>query len=124
MVDDCEDNILLMELLLHSEGYQVRCATSGIKGLVEVSYEPPDLIILDLMMPDISGLEVIRYLENKCDSANIPIILLTANSNLRLEDVSGATQLCYKPFNFECFLDKIQSTLFPQQQIDSFSLNL
>ena len=111
IVDDCQDNILLMKLLLQSEGYEVRTATSGIKGVTEIKRQPPDLIILDLMMPDISGLEVIRYLKHKRNLGKIPIIMLTANSYLRHDDVRDADLLCYKPFNIDYFLHQIQSVL-------------
>jgi len=103
-----------MELLLKSEGYQVRSAATGMKGIAEIARKTPDLIILDLMMPDISGLEVIKYLKNRCRIGNVPIIMLTANSCLRHEDVRDVDALCYKPFNIDRLLAKIRSVLvFP-----------
>ena len=110
VIDDCKDNLFLMDLLLQSEGYQVRSADSGTKGIAEIKQRVPDLIILDLMMPDISGLEVIQHLKNKCQS-RVPIVMLTANSSLRQEDVEGIDALCYKPFNIDRILKLIQSIL-------------
>ena len=107
VVDDCEDNLLLMELLLQSEGYVVNSANSGRKGLAEFDKQQPDIIILDLMMPDISGLEFVRQLKDRCDISRIPIILLTANSNIFHEDVKDIDAVCYKPFDIYKILKTI-----------------
>ena len=109
VVDDCEDNLLLMELLLQSEGYKVKSANGGIEGLAQINKQSPDLIILDLMMPDMSGLEVIEHLKNKCQILNIPIMLLTANSDVRQEDIHDIDALCYKPFDIDSILETISS---------------
>ena len=111
VVDDCQDNLLLMELLLQSEGYEVKSANSGKEGLAAVKQKQPNLIILDLMMPDISGLEVVQRLKKKCHLSNIPIILLTANSNLRHEDVREVDALCYNPFDVNSLLEKVKLLL-------------
>ena len=111
VVYDCEDNLLLMKLLLQGEGYKVKSADSGRKGLAEISKQCPDLIVLDLMMPDISGLEVIQHLKDKYCTSNIPIILLTANSNIQHQDVKYADAVCYKPFDIYTILRKIKSLL-------------
>ena len=112
VVDDSEDNLLLMELLLRNEGYKVISANSGTKALEVVDKQRPDLIILDLMMPDMSGLEIIQHLKNKCYSVNIPILLLTANSEFKDAESQNVDALCYKPFNFDCILEQINSLLF------------
>lgn len=117
VVDDCEDNLLLMELLLQSEGYKVTSADSGMKGLAEIEKQAPDLIILDLMMPDISGLEVIKRLKGKCHIVDIPIILLTANADFQLRDVENIDALCYKPFNIDYILGQIRSILTLNLQV-------
>ena len=112
VVDDSEDNLLLMELLLQNEGYKVSSANSGTKGLEVVDKQRPDLIILDLMMPDMSGLEIIQHLKNKCYSANIPVLLLTANSEFRHAESQNIDALCYKPFTLDSILEKIRLLLF------------
>lgn len=111
VVDDSEDNLLLMELLLRNEGYKVSSANCGTKGLEAVDKQRPDLIILDLMMPDMSGLEIIEHLKNKRYSANIPILLLTANCEFKYAD-RNIDALCYKPFSFDRILEQINSLLF------------
>lgn len=111
VIDDCQDNLLLMELLLQSEGYRVSLASSGKQGLAKIRHSLPDLVVLDLMMPDISGLEVIKHLKNSRQLSDIPTLLLTANANLRRKDALDADELCYKPFNFHNILKKISSLL-------------
>ena len=111
VVDDCEDNLLLMELLLQNEGYAIESANSGRKGLAKFDEQQPDIIILDLMMPDISGLEFVRQLKDKYDISRIRIILLTANTNISHKDVKDIDAVCYKPFDIYKILDKIHSLL-------------
>ena len=111
VVDDSEDNLLLMELLLRSEGYTVDSASSGIEGLKKVYKRHPDLIILDLMMPGISGLEVIQRLKSKCHLSSIPIILLTANSSLKSTDIEDVDAVCLKPFDLNHILQKIKTLI-------------
>ena len=111
VIDDCQDNLLLMELLLQSEGYKVSLASSGKQGLAKIRHSLPDLVVLDLMMPDMSGLEVIKHLKNSRCLSNIPTLLLTANADLRQKDASDADELCYKPFGIHNILKKISSLL-------------
>lgn len=63
------------------------------------------------MMTDIFGLELVRHLKNKCLSSSIPIILLTANSNLNGRDIRGVDTVFYKPFNADSFLENIKSLI-------------
>ena len=107
VIDDCQDNLLLMELLLQSEGYGVNLASSGTQGLAEIKKRIPDLVVLDLMMPDLSGLEVIEHLKQSSRLSNIPTLLLTANANLQRKDAPDADELCYKPFRINNILNKI-----------------
>lgn len=111
VVDDSKDNVLLIELLLRSEGYQVNSASNGLEGLANIYKHPPDLILLDLMMPDISGLEVIQRLKQRRYLPTIPLILLTANSYLQPAEVKDADAVCHKPFNLEHILKTIESAI-------------
>ena len=111
VIDDCRDNLLLMELLLQSEGYGVNLASSGMQGLAEIKKSAPDLVVLDLMMPDLSGLEVIQRLKESRRLSSIPTLLLTANANLERQDALNADEVCYKPFNIGNILNKISSLL-------------
>jgi two-component system phosphate regulon response regulator PhoB len=100
-----EDEPALAEMLrynLEKEGYDVATAADGEKGLVAVDETKPDLILLDWMLPHISGLEVCRQLRRKRDTQDIPVIMLTArgeeNDRVRALDV-GADDYVTKPFS-------------------------
>lgn len=111
VVDDDEDNLLLIKLILEMIGCKVISACNGEDGIAKVNQVNPDLIILDLMMPDISGLEVIKRLKTDRNFSLIPTMLLTANANLQPEEVNGADEIFYKPFDIEHLLSKVNSLL-------------
>ena len=77
-VDDVQDNLDVVRTLLESEGYHVDSAINGTAALRKVTAFPPDLIILDVMMPGIDGYEVTRRIRNNPEINYIPILLLTA----------------------------------------------
>ena len=65
VVDDCQDNLFLMQLILETQGYQVEIANSGEEALREINCHRPDLVLLDLMMPKMNGYEVVKHLRNQ-----------------------------------------------------------
>jgi two-component system alkaline phosphatase synthesis response regulator PhoP len=73
-VDDEEDILELVRFNLDREGYQVICSLSGNDALKKAQKELPDLIVLDLMLPDIDGLEVTRIMKNDPSTKDIPIV--------------------------------------------------
>src|SRR5438093_4034999 len=102
IVDDDPDIQRLISYNLSQAGYDVTTAATGRTALDAVYGDPPDLIILDLMLPDIDGLEVCRTLRQRQNSAAIPIIMLTA----RGEEIDrvvgfelGADDYVMKPFS-------------------------
>ena len=97
-VDDYEDNLFLIQLIFETLGCQVRTACNGREGLVKAKQARPDLIILDLMMPEMSGIEFMKCLKND-GLSDIPVLLLTANTNIKHEDVKSADCICYKPID-------------------------
>jgi len=102
VVDDEEDIIELVQLNLAREGYQTLACTTGEKALEIAGSKSPDLIILDLMLPGIDGMEVCRRLKANPDTANIPVIFLTAKSQEAeiLRGLSlGAAGYVTKPFD-------------------------
>ncbi|MBW4435978.1 MAG: response regulator [Pleurocapsa minor GSE-CHR-MK-17-07R] len=80
VVDDDLDSLKLIGLMLQRNGYEVSAASAGSQALAKASTERPDLIILDVMMPDMSGLEVCRRLRKNPDTKGIPIIMFTAKT--------------------------------------------
>lgn len=100
IVDDELQVRKLLETLLQYEGYQTQSAASGEEALALVAEQPPDLILLDIMMPGMDGYEVANHLKNNPATANIPIIMLSALSepSARLSGLqTGAEEFISKP---------------------------
>jgi len=114
VVDDEEDILELLKFNLSREGYQVLCAVSGEQALRLVRSENPDLIMLDLMLPGIDGLEVTRRLKNDPDTKNLPIVMLTAKGE-EADIVTGlelgADDYITKPFSPRILIARIRAVL-------------
>jgi CheY-like chemotaxis protein len=82
IVDDDMDTLRLVGLMLERQGYDVLAASSGNQALSLAKSASPDLILLDVMMPDVDGYEVTRQLRDDANTANIPIIMFTAKTQL------------------------------------------
>jgi CheY-like chemotaxis protein len=91
VVDDNPDIVNIVKTILEGKGYNVLCAYSGAELLTKLKERKPDLIILDIMMPEMDGLEVLTKLKGVPDTASIPVILLTAK--VQYEDVLGGYKL-------------------------------
>lgn len=111
IIDDCQDNLFLMELILIEAGYEVEKASSGREGIVKIHKFVPDLIILDLMMPDMTGLEAIEHIQPHGHLASIPILLCTANRFIHQEDVVKADKICYKPIDINQMLNQVHTLI-------------
>jgi len=99
VVDDQPDNVFLLQDRLEHEGYEVITAYEGETGLKKAKEELPDLILLDIMMPGLSGFEVCKEIVNDKNTRDIPVILLTALTDSK------------KPFNRIELLSRINSAL-------------
>lgn len=82
VVDDDRDSLKLIGLMLQRRGYQITVAQTGAQALAKAENESPDLIILDVMMPDIDGYEVCRRLRSSPQTARLPIIMFTAKTQV------------------------------------------
>ncbi len=91
VVDDHPDLVEVVRLTLESKGFNVRCAYSGQELFTGLEEQKPDLIILDVMMPQMDGLKVLTRLKGDPGTASIPVILLTAK--VQYEDVLGGYKL-------------------------------
>lgn len=118
IVDDVIDNIVLLDGLLKDQ-YQIKAANSGAKALKIAAVEPrPDLIILDIMMPEMDGFEVIRHLKADPALAEIPVIFLTAKSSVEDETTGlelGAVDFIAKPINPPIVLARVRTQLLVKQ---------
>lgn len=114
VVDDVPDDIVILEEILKSE-YQVKAVTGGEAALeIARGGNPPDLILLDIMMPDIDGFEVCRRLKADSDGATIPVIFLTAkgeSSDEKLGFELGAADYIRKPVDPEIVRSRIKANL-------------
>jgi two-component system, OmpR family, alkaline phosphatase synthesis response regulator PhoP len=114
VVDDEADILELVRYNLQKDGYQVVCAESGEDALDAVSEHRPDLIVLDLMLPGLGGLDVCRKLKSNPDTRDIPVIMLTAKG----EDADvvaglelGSDDYVTKPFSPRVLLARIRAVL-------------
>jgi two-component system phosphate regulon response regulator PhoB len=102
LVDDEPDLLELLRVNLRQEGYEVESAEGGREALALLRRSPPDLVILDLMLPDISGTEICRQVRQDPKLASLPIIMLTAKAD-ELDRVVGlelgADDYVTKPFS-------------------------
>ncbi|MCS7305870.1 MAG: response regulator transcription factor [Thermoguttaceae bacterium] len=118
VVDDEEEIQQLMEYTLTKEGYRVQCVGSGEMALAEVRRSPPDLVILDLMLPGMDGLEVCRRLRREPETAELPIVILSAKGE-EADIVAGlelgADDYVTKPFRPRVLLARIRAVLRRRQ---------
>ena len=100
IVDDNSDNIILLQYMLEETGCQISTAYCGNEALAMVEYYPPDLIFLDLMMPDMNGIEVARCIRQNPQTQNIPIVLVTAYmDDIELQDYKLFNERLAKPID-------------------------
>ncbi len=102
VVDDEEQNVKLLSSLLKAEGYETETAANGREAVEKVKVVSPDLVLLDIMMPDMDGYEACSLIKNDAGSANIPVVIVTAlsdrESKLRGLEVS-ANEFLTKPID-------------------------
>ena len=114
VVDDEEDILELVRFNLSKEGYQVICAATGEKAVEITRSELPDLMVLDLMLPGMDGLEVTKFLKNNPETQHIPIVMLTAKgeeSDVVTGLELGADDYVTKPFSPRILLARVKAVL-------------
>jgi two-component system phosphate regulon response regulator PhoB len=114
VVDDEEDILELVEYNLAKNGYQVTCVATGEDALKRARSELPDLVVLDLMLPGVDGLEVCKILKNDRKTSYIPIVMLTAKGE-EADIVTGlelgADDYVTKPFSPRILLARVRAVL-------------
>ena len=114
LVDDHQTVFRLLAAIVRIKGYELIYAESGQQGIVMARQELPDLILLDVMMPDIDGFKVCQYLKENEDTKDIPIMFLTArgaDGDLELGRKAGADGFMTKPFQTIEVLKQIELLL-------------
>src|SRR3982751_5562145 len=112
LIDDDPQAVGILQPLLLSKGFVVIVARDGVDGLEKVKSTSPDIILSDVNMPRMDGLEVCRRLKSEASTRMLPIILLTAYSDLekKLEAIeAGADDFVNKPYNSIELLTRLQS---------------
>jgi DNA-binding response OmpR family regulator len=111
-IDDNKDTLKLVELLLSNEGYNVITTDDGDKALEIAIKSKPDLILVDVMMPDVNGYDVCHRLRSNKETAHIPIVFTTALGGIEYKFTAfslGAVDYIVKPIQKEVLLNKIRS---------------
>ncbi|HEU5248744.1 MAG TPA: PAS domain S-box protein [Thermoanaerobaculia bacterium] len=114
VIDDDPTSREALAVLLGDEGYEVRGASGGEEGLAALDDDTPDVLLLDMMMPGMDGLEVIRKIRNDPVRRGLPIVALTGDvTRERLQNVldAGADQFVAKPFRIPALLEAIRAIL-------------
>jgi DNA-binding response OmpR family regulator len=112
VVDDEEDILHFLELVLREKGYEVATAGSGHEALTRAQMAKPDLILLDIMMPQMDGWEVLKLLRVDEETSDIPVAMLSARTEAkdRVQGLQeGAVDYICKPFSLQDLLAKIEA---------------
>ncbi len=114
IVDDTPDNLLLLSQILSGRGYKVRAVTSGAQALDAVQATPPDLILLDIMMPEMNGYEVCERLKADEQTRDIPVIFISALGDTEAKInafTAGGVDYVTKPFHFREVVARVETHL-------------
>lgn len=118
VAEDEPDLLHVIELKLRLAGYHVRTASDGATALAEALARPPDVALLDVVMPGLSGLQVCRSMRAGAPTASVPILLVTARCGSReVADgyAAGADDLLVKPFSPREMVGRIEALLLRSQ---------
>lgn len=126
IVDDQPDNLYVLQRLLKGHGYDVLQAENGATALKIATERLPDLILLDVMMPEMDGFEVVQRLRDNAQTRNLPVVLLTANApdeRLKIQGLKlGADEYLTQPINNNELLARVQALLRTKQTQDELLL--
>ncbi|GEK47483.1 response regulator transcription factor [Bisbaumannia pacifica] len=114
VVDDEPNIVLSLEFLMQQAGFEVTTAEDGESALARVAEAGPDLILLDISLPDLSGFEVLERLRQTPRGATLPIIMLTAHGREVEREKGlalGADDYITKPFSTQALVEKVKALL-------------
>ena len=116
VVDDDPRLLHIVEMYLSIEGYDVVTAENGEDGLKEAEAARPDLVILDIMMPGMDGIEACRRIRTNAETQSVPVVMfsaLSSDDDIERARLAGANHLITKPFNL-VGLGSVVNTFFPE----------
>ena len=125
VVDDEEQNRSLLRDPLEARGYEVEEAENGVLALQKIAVRPPDVILLDLMMPNMDGFEVCRRLKKDLKTAHIPILIVTALSDRkeRLMGIeAGANDFLNKPIDIQDVILRVGNAVYAKHLHDQLQI--
>ena len=125
VVDDLEPNVKLLEAKLLSEYYTVLSANSGAKALELLRQNSVDIVLLDVMMPEMDGFETCKYIKSNPETTHIPVVMVTALSEIedRVKGLeSGADEFLTKPINDTALFARVKSLTRMKTVIDELKL--
>jgi CheY-like chemotaxis protein len=114
IVEDNPDNLELMRFLLDHAGYEVQCTITGLQALVSIQQHPPDLIILDLGLPELDGWTLAKTLKDDPATRHIPVVAVTAytlSTDRRRAMTAGCDGFIGKPMDVKTFVSDIEQFL-------------
>jgi len=113
IAEDDPDTREYLSLLLRLEGFDVATAEDGARALQSLAQTPPDLLLTDLMMPQVDGLELIRRVRQQREFADLPIVAMSAYGLSRISEAqaAGATATIRKPLDIENLISTISQVL-------------
>lgn len=121
VVDDIEDNLSLLQAVLTEEGYEVDITKDGKSALAKIEVSPPDLVLLDAMMPKMNGYEVTRRIRQNKNLPFIPILMITAYEDANVPEGLdlGANDFIRKPIDFDELMSRVKATLRLKDMMNS-----
>ena len=118
VVEDNDDLLLLFRLVLESAGYEVVTINNGKDALNDLAKIQPQLVLMDIMMPQVSGLQVTRNIKQQSDYKDLPILLVSAVDRLKDEQFqdSKADGIIYKPFDLDELIAQVDRLVCSQSK--------
>ena len=114
IIDDSETNLLLMQTVLNNKGWNIETASSGKIAMEMIKDKPPDLILLDLLMPEVDGQQMLEWLKSDDGLKDIPVVVISAvNAKKTIETCLGKGAAYYmpKPVKIKELIEIIQKTI-------------
>ncbi len=120
VVDDSSTNIVLLEAILNGQGYEIETAQSVKEAYHIIKKENVNLILLDLLMPRISGFDFLKEIKNNSSTKDIPVIIVSAVADAENKKKSlelGALDFINKPIDIQDFIERIEAILKKKRSI-------